>query len=80
MARYMNRRTYSLPVQNVLASLASHVTTPLSSSGRPSLFNGFESAAISSRRGSVSKYAAVMLRGGLNVPQGFDCTEWTYVV
>ena len=58
--------THSLPVQNVLASLASHVTTPLSSSGRPSRFNGFESAAISSKRGLGSKYAAVMLQHMFN--------------
>lgn len=56
-------------MQNVLASLASHVTTPLSSSGRPSLFNGFESAAISRRRGFGSKYAAVMLPDAIEIQE-----------
>lgn len=53
--------TYSLPVQNVLASLASHATTPRSSSGRPRRPSGFRLAHLSSRCGCVSRYAAVML-------------------
>ena len=49
-------------MQNVLASLASQVTTPRSSSGRPMRPNGFKLAHLSSRCGCVSRYAAVMLQ------------------
>lgn len=54
--------TYSLPVQNVLASLVSHVTTPRSSSGRPIRPMGFRLAHLSSKCGSLSRYAAVILQ------------------
>lgn len=54
--------THSLPVQKVLASLASHVTTPRSSSGRPSRLRGFAFAYSSRSSGCTSKYACVILK------------------
>lgn len=68
-------------MQNVLASLASHVTTPLSSSGRPGLFSGVESATTSSKPGSVSKNDAVMLWGGFSAfHRDLSSMESTYGV
>jgi hypothetical protein len=43
------------PVQNVLASLASHVAIPRSSSGRPSLPKGLLFAHLSDNPGCVSR-------------------------
>ena len=53
--------THSLPVQKLDASDASHVTTPRSSSGRPSRPSGLISDHVSSRCGSLSAYVAVIL-------------------
>lgn len=59
--RDRQRFTHSLPVQYVLASLASQVTTPRSSSGLPIRPIGFWLDHLSSRPGCVSRYAAVSL-------------------
>lgn len=57
-----NLNTYSLPVQNVDASLANHAITPRSSSGLPILPIGFKLDHLSNKCGCESRYAAVMLQ------------------
>ena len=59
--KHPSRNTHSLPVQKLDASDASHVTTPRSSSGRPSRPSGFISDHFSSRCGSLFRNAAVIL-------------------
>ena len=49
-------RTHSLPLQNELASLASHTITPLISCGLPILFMGFMLDHICSYSGWTSRY------------------------
>lgn len=77
--------TYSLPVQNVDASLANHVITPRNSSGRPIRPIGFKLDHFSRRCGCSSIYAAVILVNyfisstGLNHHKG-KLTSYRYVL
>ena len=53
--------THSLPVQYVLASLASHVTIPRNSSGRPIRPSGLWLAHTSTSSGRFARNCAVIL-------------------
>ena len=57
------RKTHSLPVQNAPASLASHASTPRSSSGRPSRPSGFASVNSFAYAGSCSINADMLWPG-----------------
>lgn len=61
LSKFKLKFTYSLPVQKLEASLANQVTTPRSSSGRPSRPIGFNLDHFSSNSGCLSRYAAVIL-------------------
>ena len=53
--------THSLPVQKVLASLASQAVTPRSSSGRPNLPSGFPLSHFCLKLGYLLRKDAVIL-------------------
>src|SRR6266498_3256601 len=58
--------TCSLPVQKLDASLANQVTTPRSSSGRPSRPSGFSLDHFSNNSGCLSRNSAVILSCSLS--------------